>query len=191
MRPTRTGARAARRPAGAYAAVVAALMLAAFALLVHHGSVPRQALQTPPTAPAAAAAAGEAAAEAPHAHPGIADIDRPGDGTAADGRSEGPSGGVPAAAADHAAPDPGATGDRAPAHPEAAVPPGHDHGGQDDCGPASGTCQSAKVTVDVALPPRARLILPGPAPRPLPLPHAARAAVPTPPELAELSILRI
>ncbi|WP_270674853.1 DUF6153 family protein [Nocardiopsis suaedae] len=135
-----------RRPAGAYAAVVTALLLAAFALVAHHGSVPRQALQAAAPAPAAAAAA--ETPEVPHAHP-------------------------------------------APTALSEAAPSGHDHGGQDDCGPASGTCQSAKAAVDVALPPRARLVLPGPAPRPLPLPHAARAAPPTPPELAELSILRI
>lgn len=165
MRPTRTGARAAR-PTGAYAAVVAALLLAVLALVAHHGSVPWQALQT---APSASASAG-GKTQSPHTHPAFADTER--------------------AAPGHAVPAHTGTGGVDLAHPEAA-PSGHDHGGQNDCGPASGTCQSAKVTVDVALPPRARLILPGPAPRPLPLPHAARAALPTPPELAELSILRI
>lgn len=183
MRPTATGARAPHRPAGAYAVVLAALLLAVLALVAHHGSVPWQALRTAPPAPAAAA-------EAPHTHPAFADTDRPGGGMAVVGHSEDPSQEGPVAAAEHAAPGHTGPGGADLAHPQ-AVPSGHDHGGQNGCGPASGTCQTAKVAVDVALPPRARLILPGPTPRPLPLPHAVRAAPPTPPELAELSILRI
>lgn len=108
--------------------------------------------------------------------------------SAATAASEGAQHRVGPTGSEQAAPAPGLV---------AASPFGHDHGGhegsdgQGDCGPASGTCQSAKVAVDVALPPRARLVLPAPAPLPPLVAHTASAALPTPPDLAELSILRI
>ncbi|WP_017595905.1 DUF6153 family protein [Nocardiopsis potens] len=141
MPATGTGPRAPRRAAGRSAAVLAAVLLAIFALTAHHGMVHWAAS----AAPAGTAAAAEA----------------PGSG--------------------HGETHPGS--DRSDS--------GHSPSDQADCGQAAGKCQSAKVAVDVALPPRPRLVLPYAAPAPPTASRTARTAAPSPPDLAELSILRI
>ncbi|WP_241483000.1 hypothetical protein [Nocardiopsis halophila] len=166
MRPKGMRTRSPHRGGAAFAAVFSAILLMMLALAAHHGTVPRVALQE--SAPASATTAVSEAAQ----------------------HRTGPFG-VGPAGSEQAAPG-----------LAAASPSGHEHGGHDhvghegsddqgDCGPASGTCQSAKVTVDVALPPRARLVLPNARPLPPVVAHPASAALPTPPDLAELSILRI
>ncbi|WP_239647334.1 hypothetical protein [Nocardiopsis baichengensis] len=171
MRPKGMRTRTPRCGGAAFAALLSAILLMMLALAAHHGTVPRVELQE--SAPASATTA---VSEAAQHRTGPFGVGPAGSEQAASGLAAASPSGHEYGGHDHG---------------------GHDHGGhegsddQRDCGPASGTCQSAKVTVDVALPPRARLVLPNARPLPPVVAHPASAALPTPPDLAELSILRI